>query len=71
MEDYRSREWLAVLGVVEELFDKLQWMAESGNQIIRPRIEAILQGEARSRLLTLLRQKHDALDFEEELRLGD
>ena len=68
MEDYRSREWLAVLGVVEELFDKLQWMADSGNDIIRPRIEAVLQGEARSRLLTLLRQKHDALDFEEELR---
>ncbi len=68
MEDYRSREWLAVLGVVEELFDKLQWMADSGNDIIRPRIEAVLQGEARSRLLSLLRQKHDALDFEEELR---
>jgi len=68
MQDYRSREWLAVLGVVEELFDKLQWMADSGNEIIRPRIEAVLQGEARFRLLTLLRQKHDALDFEEELR---
>jgi len=69
MDDYRSREWLAVLGVVEELFDKLQWMAESGNQIIRPRIEAVLQGDVRSRVLTLLRQKHDAVDFEEELRL--
>jgi len=69
MEDYRSREWLAVLGVVEELLDKLQWMAESGNQIIRPRIEAILQGEARSQLLITLRQRHDTLDFDEELRL--
>ncbi|MEJ7593367.1 MAG: GTPase [Planctomycetaceae bacterium] len=69
MEDYRSREWLAVLGVVEELFDKLQWMADSGNEIIRPRIEAVLQGESRSRLLTLLRQKHDAVDFEGELTL--
>lgn len=68
MEDYRSREWLAVLGVVEELLDKLQWMAESGNQIIRPRIEAILQGDARSQLLLKLRQRHDTLDFDEELR---
>ena len=68
MEDYRRREWLAVLGVVEEIFDKLQWMADSGNDVIRPRIEAVLQGEARSRLLTLLRQKHDALDFEAELK---
>jgi hypothetical protein len=69
MDDYRNREWLAVLSVVEELFDKLQWMAESGNKIIRPRIESVLQGDARSRLLTLLRQKHDALDFDDELRL--
>ena len=69
MEEYRSREWLAVLGVVEELFDKLQWMADSGNEIIRPRIEAVLKGEARSRLLSLLKQKHDTLDFEEELRV--
>ena len=69
MEGYRSREWLAVLGVVEELFDKLQWMADSGNEIIRPRIEAVLQGAARSQLLTLLKQKHDALDFEDELTL--
>lgn len=69
MEDYRRREWVAVLGVVEELLDKLQWMAESGNQIIRPRIEAILQGEARSQLLITLRQRHDTLDFDEELRL--
>ena len=67
MEEYRSREWLAVLGVVEELFDKLQWMADSGNDIIRPRIEAILKGEARSRLLTLLKERHDAIDFEAEL----
>ncbi len=67
MEEYRSREWLAVIGVVEELFDKLQWMADSGNDIIRPRIEAILNGESRSRLLTLLKERHDAIDFEAEL----
>ena len=67
MEEYRSREWLAVLGVVEELFDKLQWMADSGNDIIRPRIEAILKGEARSQLLTLLKQRHDEIDFDAEL----
>lgn len=55
------------IGVVEELFDKLQWMADSGNEIIRPRLEAILKGEARTRLLTLLKQEHDAVDFEAEL----
>ncbi len=68
MDDYRSREWAAILVVVEELFDKLQWMADSGNEILRPRIESVLCGEARTSLLTLLKQKHDAEDFDQELR---
>lgn len=68
MEEYRSREWLSVLSVVEELFDKLQWMADSGNEIIRPRIEAVLEGESRTRILSLLKERHDKLDFEDELR---
>ena len=68
MEDYRGREWTAILTVVEELFDKLQWVAESGNDIIRPRIESVIRGESRANLLNLLKQKHDALDFDDELR---
>jgi len=68
MEEYRAREWAAILIVVEELFDKLQWMAESANEIIRPRIESVLKGESRAHLLTLLKQAHDAVDFDEELR---
>jgi hypothetical protein len=69
MVDYQAREWTAILIVVEELFDKLQWMADSGNEIIRPRIEAILRGDARASLIRLLKQKHDAVDFEDELRV--
>jgi hypothetical protein len=68
MDDYRSREWAAILSVVEELFEKLQWMANSGNDVIRPRLEAVLSGSARADLLNLLRTQHDALDFDEELR---
>jgi hypothetical protein len=68
MHEYRVREWAAILMVVEELFDKLQWMSESGNEIIRTRITAVLKGEARADLLNLLKQKHEAVDFDEELR---
>lgn len=68
MEDYRGREWTSILTVVEELFDKLQWVAESGNDIIRPRLESVIRGESRANLLSLLKQKHDALDFDDELR---
>jgi len=68
MHEYRVREWAAILMVVEELFDKLQWMSESGNEIIRTRIAAVLKGEARADLLNLLKQKHEAVDFDDELR---
>ena len=68
MDEYRTREWAAILTVVEELFEKLQWMAESGNEIIRSRISSVLKGEARADLLSLLKQKHDAVQFGEELR---
>jgi hypothetical protein len=69
MQDYRQREWMAILTVIEELFEKLQWMAESGHQIIRPRMETLLAGESRSALLQLLKQKHDEVDFDAELRI--
>ncbi len=67
MDDYRQREWGAILEAVEELFDKLQWLAESGNHMIRPRIESMLQGAARAELITRLRRLHDQIDFEAEL----
>ena len=64
---YREREWSAILTTIEELFDKLQWMAESGNDMIRPRIEAVLTGASRTELIELLRKRHLAVDFGAEL----
>lgn len=68
MDDYRTREWAAILTVVEELFDKLRWMASSGNDIIRPRIEALLQGDSQFRIISRLREEHAKVQFDEELR---
>jgi hypothetical protein len=65
---YREREWSAILTTIEELFDKLQWMAESGNDMIRPRIESVLQGASRTELIELLRKRHLQVNFEAELR---
>ena len=65
---YREREWSAILTTIEELFDKLQWMAESGNDMIRPRIEAVLTGASRTELIELLRKRHLAVDFDTELK---
>ncbi len=65
---YREREWSAILTTIEELFDKLQWMAESGNDMIRPRIESVLQGASRTELIELMRKRHLQVDFEAELK---
>ncbi|MCA9065471.1 MAG: 50S ribosome-binding GTPase [Planctomycetaceae bacterium] len=67
MVEYREREWSAILSFVEDLYDKLQWMAESGNDVIRPRIEQILSGQSRTQLLAGLREAHDRSDFDAEL----
>lgn len=67
LDDYREREWLAVLNVVEEVFERLQWMAESGNALIRERLEQLLAGDVRNRLMTTLRQRHQEVGLEAEL----
>lgn len=68
LDKYRESEWSAVLTTVEELFDKLQWMADAGNHMVKPRIEAILAAGTRTRLIETLRQRHAAIDFESELK---
>lgn len=68
LDKYREAEWSAVLTTVEELFDKLQWMADAGNRMVKPRIEAILQASTRSQLIESLRRQHSTIDFEAELR---
>lgn len=68
LEDYRHREWTTILTVVEELFSRLQWIADSGTPVIRTRIQDILKGASRSELLTRLKSAHQGLDFAQELR---
>lgn len=68
LDKYRDAEWSAVLTTVEELFDKLQWMADTGNRLIKPKIEQILHASSRAKLIELLRREHAKVDFQEELR---
>ncbi|MEZ6125671.1 MAG: GTPase [Planctomycetaceae bacterium] len=68
IDKYREAEWSAILTTVEELYDKLQWMADTGNRMVKPRVDAILEGASRARLLENLRRRHAEVDFAEELR---
>lgn len=68
IERYRESEWQAILTTVEELFEKLRWMVENGNRMVRPRVESILDHCQLSDLLLLLQNEHLKVDFEYEIR---
>ncbi len=68
IDKYREAEWSAILTTVEELFDKLQWMADSGNRMVKPRIEAVLQASTRTQLIQRLKRHHANVDFDAELK---
>ncbi|MCA9083718.1 MAG: GTPase domain-containing protein [Planctomycetaceae bacterium] len=68
MDRYREAEWSAILLTVEEMFDKLQWMADNGDALVRQRMELILDAASRTRLIETLRQRHRKVDFSAEIR---
>lgn len=68
VEQYREREWTAVLIAVESVYDRLTVLAELGNPLLQPRLRSMLAGTSRADLLARLRTAHQAIDFEGELR---
>jgi hypothetical protein len=68
MEDYARREWAVIVSVVEEVFQRLQGLADSGSPLIRARLQSLLEPELRGRLLEQLRGAHAATDLQSELR---
>jgi hypothetical protein len=66
-ESLHKQEWSAVQRAIEEIIDKLTWMSEAGSNLLRPRFEALLTGDARVRLIRTARSEHDACDLEAEL----
>jgi len=67
---YRRAEWGAVLTVVEEMFEKLTWLADSSDHLLKPYLERMLAGRSRSQLLDHLKSGHDQVDFANELSLA-
>lgn len=67
-EAYRQREWSTILIAVDRVFEKFEFLAELGNQLLKPRLAAILSGSSREKLLETLRTKHAEVDLEEQLR---
>jgi hypothetical protein len=67
LEQYRRNEWGAILSVIEEVYDRLNWLSESASQLLKPFLERMLAGKSRSQLLEQLRVDHERVDFGQEL----
>ena len=67
LERYREQEWEAILVAVEKVYDKLTWMSEIGNPLLRPRLDEILSGTSRSQLLRTIEAAHREVNLESGL----
>jgi hypothetical protein len=67
LEVYRKQEWSVVLKAVEELFEKLTWMSDTGSQLLKPHFETLLAGASRAQILELLKKEHEQADLATEL----
>ena len=64
---YREREWDAVLRVVDDVYQRLNWFLELGNPLLQPRLAALLGATSRSDLIQTLRAQHEACNLEDEI----
>jgi len=55
------REREAVVAAVQSLFNELERLAKIGNEVLRPRLQALLKGRTRERLLAEVQSEHDTL----------
>src|SRR6185503_15259961 len=67
-ESYRHSERDVMLVALDSLYAELARLRELGNDLLRPRLEALLAGSSRTALLDRLRSEHAAVDLDGELR---
>lgn len=72
-ETFRARERDAIVEAIAKLLDELDRLARVGNEILRPRLAALLGGGARQRLLERVAAAHAELpalgdDYRRDLR---
>ncbi|MGE5194485.1 MAG: GTPase domain-containing protein [Deltaproteobacteria bacterium] len=66
-EDYRTAERDVMLQTVDSLYGELTRLSQLGNNLLRPRLEALLAGASRAELLERLAADQNALDLDAEL----
>ncbi len=66
-ESYRESEREVMLQAIDTLYTELTRLSQLGNDLLRPRLEALLAGASRAELLNRLSAAQDALDLDDEL----
>jgi hypothetical protein len=61
IDAFRAAERATVIQTIESMLDELERLSQIGNEILRPRLQAILGGAARSRLLSSAEAAHREL----------
>lgn len=61
LEDFQRRERHAIVLTIGHLLDELKRLSEVGNDTLRPRLAALLKGEARAELLQKIEASHGDL----------
>lgn len=64
---FRQREWDAILRAVGKVYQKLEWLADLGQPLLRERIEQRLSGVSRADLIRQLEAEHAAVAFDQLL----
>lgn len=68
LDDYKTKEWAAVLDAIDEVYSRLTWFKELGNPLLQPRLEQLMGATSRQDLLDELKAQHQAWDVEKQLR---
>lgn len=64
LQAYKEKEWLAIVKAVEKAISRLNWLRELGNELLKPRLDELLSGQARETLIDRLRAAHEETDLE-------
>ena len=67
LDVYRQAEWNAILETIERVYEKLAWICELGNVLLKPRLEALLAGASRAELLERIGKAHAELPLAAEV----
>ncbi|MBT5017731.1 MAG: GTPase domain-containing protein [Planctomicrobium sp.] len=67
VEQYKKREWEAILKALDRTLERLVWLRDLGNPLLTPRLTELLSGNSRSELIEKIRLEHQQADLDKDL----